>query len=87
MIENFLFSLGSFHCDTIQLEAGEHTVDLRGRRPVALVLFRGTAHLNGEVMSRLRPKTVSGTFRLRAETPCVLGRLSVEGEDSAHLGG
>jgi len=87
MIENPLFSLGSFHCDTIQLDAGEHTVEFHGRRPVALVLVRGELRVNGETLPRFRPRTVSGTVRLRAEGPCVLGRLSVGGDDAAHLGG
>lgn len=87
MIEQTLFSLGAFRCDTMQLNPGEHIVELLGGRPCALILLRGAITMAGKPVRRLRPVTISGTVRLEALESSLVGRLMLTGENSAHLGG
>lgn len=86
MMDRTLLTLGAFRLDAVILAAGETTVEVLGRKAIAVILVSGQARCNGIELVPWRSMNVSDTYRLEAIEPCIVARFAVDGPQALHLG-
>lgn len=86
MLDRTLLTLGAFRLDAVVLGPGETSVEVLGRRAIAVVLVSGQARCNGTTLQPWRSMSVTGTCRIEALAPCIVARLAVDGPEAVHLG-